>query len=432
MKSPILLIGVLFLGWLVWIAPATPTQAQTDLNLSQTFAWDELDLTLDYPDTWYEAPIVDEGVAVLVSDEALLEDESAIGSRLFLLHIPDTTTYAALDPNDTTAFAEDVLASLVIEDFEDTLSPADFEVESLTTQRGPIPLVYVPTAVVDLYYVLVLFPDDPTQAVWWVLEISDPTQNTDTVALLVAMLDTLRFGDETSPAPTPAPSVPDDGVLVYGESERGTIAAGDDEHLFSFSAEAGDMITISMIADDENALDTYLVLLDANGTLLAENDDADETTFNSQIVYEIIESGDYTIVAMQYNGTGDYTITLTAVGAVSAPPPDGPNSGTIISFENTISIGDSINGAFSAQNNQHILYFAGDADQTITISFAPTNGATSQYLLDVFDADIISRTSGPNDTLIIEARLLAGGSYGVYVLSLNPQTANAYTLSITP
>ncbi|TVR24550.1 MAG: hypothetical protein EA396_01075 [Anaerolineaceae bacterium] len=106
------------------------------------------------------------------------------------------------------------------------------------------------------------------------------------------------------------------GTLNYGDSVRGEITDGQDEQLYAFEAQAGDTVTITMIADDMNQLDTYLYLYDAIGIELARNDDALDSSIgrlNSQIVgYVIPQDGTYLIGASRWGslGTGGYTLSL--------------------------------------------------------------------------------------------------------------------------
>lgn len=221
----------------------------------------------------------------------------------------------------------------------------------------------------------------------------------------------------------------DSNRLISGQTAQGVLATQGDAISFVYLGTAGETITIDMNAVDSDELDTYLVLYDPDGELVAENDDRNRRTFDSQIRHTLQVDGDYTIVAMQFSGAGDFSLTLRSDRAAttpSQPPTDGP---TITAFENTIRIGDTVNGRFDPASNQHILYFEGTAGQTVTITFRATSGNPDHYMIDVFDATITARTAD-DDTVTISATLLAKGAYGVYVLSLSPRDANRYTLAL--
>ena len=67
-----------------------------------------------------------------------------------------------------------------------------------------------------------------------------------------------------------------------------------------FEAEAGHTYRIELTSDD---FDTYLVVIDAEGNIVAENDDFGNST-NSRVDLET-EGGSYTILAGAYSGTPD-------------------------------------------------------------------------------------------------------------------------------
>ncbi|MEL6271328.1 MAG: PPC domain-containing protein, partial [Chloroflexota bacterium] len=85
---------------------------------------------------------------------------------------------------------------------------------------------------------------------------------------------------------------------------------------YSFDAAAGDVISASIEATS-GSLDTFLFLLDSTGAVVAQNDDANDTTRNSQIANQVIgASGTYTLVATRYAQTiggteGDFSLTLS-------------------------------------------------------------------------------------------------------------------------
>ncbi|MFP4322411.1 MAG: hypothetical protein ACLFTK_08150 [Anaerolineales bacterium] len=108
------------------------------------------------------------------------------------------------------------------------------------------------------------------------------------------------------------------GNLAYGDTVTGELTARDDEHIYSFQAEAGDVITAAMTATQAR-MDPLLVLMDANGQELARNDDhtterADLAPFDALIAdYEIGEAGEYWLMATWPTALrdGGYALTLT-------------------------------------------------------------------------------------------------------------------------
>lgn len=83
--------------------------------------------------------------------------------------------------------------------------------------------------------------------------------------------------------------------------------------LYRVSLTAGQTITVEMDSDDD--LDTYLLMANRFGVLVAGNDDDDAGILGvgSRMVYTATEAGVYIIEASTFNGrdTGDYTLRVT-------------------------------------------------------------------------------------------------------------------------
>jgi hypothetical protein len=108
--------------------------------------------------------------------------------------------------------------------------------------------------------------------------------------------------------------------LTLDTPVEGTITNEDPYNAYTIQAEVGDVISASMEATS-GSLDTYLFLIDANGTIIAQNDDADGTTRNAALNSVVLNTaGTYTLVATRYGqqiGGTEGTYTLTATGATS-------------------------------------------------------------------------------------------------------------------
>jgi hypothetical protein len=115
-----------------------------------------------------------------------------------------------------------------------------------------------------------------------------------------------------------------DPTIAYGDVVTGVIGSGqlEQEVYYLFEGSAGDIITISMIAENEDELDTQIKLYAASAysgldTIpIARNDDhrgsnAVPGNYNSQITSFILpEDGKYLIIATRIYGTGEFTLTL--------------------------------------------------------------------------------------------------------------------------
>jgi hypothetical protein len=105
--------------------------------------------------------------------------------------------------------------------------------------------------------------------------------------------------------------------VVSGQPVTGSITPDNKFDLYTFEGQAGDVVSVSMIATG-GRLDTALFLMDPNGFQVAENDDAvvGESTDSLISEFTLPQDGQYIIIAthfgMQYGGTtGAYSLTFT-------------------------------------------------------------------------------------------------------------------------
>ena len=105
---------------------------------------------------------------------------------------------------------------------------------------------------------------------------------------------------------------------------------------YTFAGSAGDIKTLTM---SSGAFDTYLVLRDPSGNIVATNDDAPAGTtsskWTSQIVYTLLTTGTYTVEATSYTPGNNGSSYAMALSCTTAAPPHlvvtlGSASGTAI------------------------------------------------------------------------------------------------------
>jgi hypothetical protein len=100
-----------------------------------------------------------------------------------------------------------------------------------------------------------------------------------------------------------------------GQTAPGSINNNNRFDLYVFDGQAGDVVTIDMVATSQN-LDTLLYLLDTNGVEIASNDDATPDTTDARIANIVLpQDGEYTIIATRFGGMvggtiGTYNLTL--------------------------------------------------------------------------------------------------------------------------
>lgn len=106
-------------------------------------------------------------------------------------------------------------------------------------------------------------------------------------------------------------------TVTYGARETGSVQG--EPNLFTFEAQAGDMIEVALLSEGE--LDPYLELRDASGETIAFDDDGGNG-LNSLLRHTFDEAGPFTIAAMGYGESmGDFTLRVRERRTVMAQLP---------------------------------------------------------------------------------------------------------------
>jgi hypothetical protein len=108
------------------------------------------------------------------------------------------------------------------------------------------------------------------------------------------------------------------GPISFGGTVRGMLSNQSPQHEYTFQAQAGDRIKITMrdVSSDQS-LDTFITLLNGNYTEITFNDDGATPLpegfkgTDSVLSYIIGTSGTYVIRAGRFGGFGEYELTLT-------------------------------------------------------------------------------------------------------------------------
>ena len=107
--------------------------------------------------------------------------------------------------------------------------------------------------------------------------------------------------------------------LQVGAPVTGQAIDLDNPVIYSFAGNAGDTIVLDVTSDQ---IDPYVLLGDAQGNLLAENDDISSDNLNSHLEFVLPANGNYLVGVLGYS-SGPYTLTLStgaAAGAPTTPP----------------------------------------------------------------------------------------------------------------
>jgi S1-C subfamily serine protease len=96
---------------------------------------------------------------------------------------------------------------------------------------------------------------------------------------------------------------------TLGEDSQTLSEDGSPYNEYTFEGEEGQSISIYLESED---FDTFLVLMNETGEVVAQNDDASSSNLNSLITITLPASGTYRILANAFDNTGrgDYTLTV--------------------------------------------------------------------------------------------------------------------------
>lgn len=234
------------------------------------------------------------------------------------------------------------------------------------------------------------------------------------------------------------PPSTDGTTLIDGVSVTATIDDENFERQYTFSGNAGDVVTIEMTAGDNGNLDTYLSLLGPDGAELAANDDVGISSTDSRIEFTLPETGTYTVVATRYNGaegasSGDYTITLagSGTGDTTEPPPT--------SSENVLTDGSSVTDTINDTNFEQEYIFSGNAGDDVVIQMTANEGSNldSTLILIGPDGSEVATNDDASITSIdslIEVSLPSTGTYTVIATRYdgeNGVSSGEFTLTLT-
>ncbi|MBZ0310104.1 MAG: PPC domain-containing protein, partial [Anaerolineae bacterium] len=168
-------------------------------------------------------------------------------------------------------------------------------------------------------------------------------------------------------------------VVTVGQPMEATLELGD-VHRWQFTVRGGDTYTITM-ERTSNEVDPYLILTDAGGSLLAEDDDS-AGNLNAQIVYTFTTPGEYFIEARSYTLTtsGGYLLRVDAEGQAANPTP------TVAESVSTPNAGERIlevgvpQQVFLDVTEVHVWQFEAQAGQSYVITMNNASGTVDPRL----------------------------------------------------
>ena len=209
---------------------------------------------------------------------------------------------------------------------------------------------------------------------------------------------------------------PEDLAIFRLESGEPVVAEMPDlstPQLYSFAGSAGDVVTISMNADDDSMLDPYLILLGAAGEVYAVDDDSGEG-FSAQISdFELPSDGGYLIFATTFNdliqggisqdaaqaqaadNDANLLYTITLEGATA------PDDNEDLEFRGEpVALNEAVGLETTEEEAVYYVFFFAEAGQVLDVVTFENGGDQLNTLLFVFNRDgtRVAAASGDEDT----------------------------------
>ncbi len=199
----------------------------------------------------------------------------------------------------------------------------------------------------------------------------------------------------------------DGSNLEYGDQVGGQAVDMDNPVVYGFSGQAGDSVVITA---ESNSVDTYLVLADANGNSLAENDDVSQDNTDAQIQAVLPANGDYLIGVYGYS-SGSFTLSLNTGSGVDQTTQPVSDTGVA---------GGDVQSGDITNDQSYVEYPLPGVKQgdTITIDARATGGDLDAYLGLFFGDTVVAenddRDQNSSDPFI-EYPNAQAGDYSVVV-----------------
>jgi len=201
-------------------------------------------------------------------------------------------------------------------------------------------------------------------------------------------------------------------AISIGDTVSGSLTENTPSIDYTFEAAAGDLISITMIAED---FDTYLLLLDADGTEIQRDDDSAGNLDSRIGPYSITESGTYTITATSYGSsndsapaTGSFTLSLATA--------------TVDPIEYT----QTVEGAISSITPISVYRFTGTAGDIVSLDLT-----TDSFSVYARLTGGTTNVQGYGGTEILGPYVLPEtGDYVITITSYDTTTDQPYNLTL--
>ena len=408
--------------------PTAPVVSTSDLA---EFDNDALGISLMYPADWVTE--IDEVAleAQFASNQGIIDDPGAIDGAGFNI--------IRVDSEFLSFFGEDV-------DVEDPVSVLDTFIQLITEQEDEeIAVVSEPTATTiageeaasvnieakgeDVTGHGVFYAVLSEGQVTFILSIVSENSRDELQPVLDAMLDSLSLrpgeGGVATTVDTPTDLPESQGILLYGDTVNGTLAA-DETVVWDFIGFEGEVFDLT-VEPGEN-LDVIVNVLDADGNSILEGEVDDSFGVEEVKGVTVAATGDYYVVLTGFGGSsGDYALTVTEAGASSSSGETFASSGSLVYGErvqSSVVAGDTAKWSFAAVAgdvlNIVITPLDDDLDVVVDVVDAAGNSILPSGEVDEsFDAEeIVGQVITADGNYIIVVRGFADAT-GNFELSLD-------------
>lgn len=196
--------------------------------------------------------------------------------------------------------------------------------------------------------------------------------------------------------------------ISYGDSVEGESIDFETAVIYGFSGSEGDFVTL--YAESEE-VDTYLVVIDAEGNVLGENDNASKRDTNALVELELPADGDY-YIGVFADDAGEFVLTLDSENA-------GANNGGNSPVSNNQPLGDVYTGTIDDEYPFSTITLEDvPANTVITVDVQAVSGDLDAYVGIMFGEEVMAenddRSNGdPNP--MVQYRTEEEGTYVIVV-----------------
>jgi len=215
--------------------------------------------------------------------------------------------------------------------------------------------------------------------------------------------------------------------ILIGSPVSGNIDYGGDLDFFRIQP----TVSGTYVIGTSGTTDTYGILYDSNGNILALNDDSNGTNFS--ITYTLSQYQTYYICVHHYSNTGlgSYILTVVLTGQTEPPPSQQDDYGNSFSTAGTISIGSPVSGSINYEGDVDFFRFTPLSSGTYTIY--TTSVATDTYgtLYNSYATKLAENDDYGGHNFSITYNLTGGQTYYVSVRHYSETGTGPYVLNIS-